>query len=86
MQGFSQKGPSHPLDIYFLKKKKKKTRKIHLISYNFMGKHAFRMASLECLAKSLLPSSKGSRFMACVLLAEAIQCTYDRKKGSYCIF
>ena len=31
------------------------TRKIHLISYNFMGKHAFWMASFQCLAKSLLP-------------------------------
>ena len=27
---------------------------IHLISYNFMGKHAFWMASFQCLAKSLL--------------------------------
>ena len=26
---------------------------IHLISYNFMGKHAFWMASFQCLAKSL---------------------------------
>ena len=48
-----------------------------------MGKHAFRIASLECLAKSLLPCSTDWRFMACVLLAEAIQCTYDRKNGSY---
>ena len=28
-------------------------RKIHLISYNFMGKHAFWTASFQCLAKSL---------------------------------
>ena len=27
---------------------------IHLISYNFMGKHAFWMASFQCLAKGLL--------------------------------
>ena len=26
------------------------TRKIHVISYNFMGKHAFWMASFQCLA------------------------------------
>ena len=26
------------------------TRKIHLISYNFMGKHAFWTASFQCLA------------------------------------
>lgn len=29
-------------------------RKIHLISYDFMGKHAFLMASFQCLARSLL--------------------------------
>ena len=29
------------------------TRKIPLISYNFMGKHAFWTASIQCLAKSL---------------------------------
>ena len=29
------------------------TRKIHLISYNFMGKHAFWTASFHCLVKSL---------------------------------
>ena len=27
--------------------------KIHLISYNFMGKHSFCTASFQCLAKSL---------------------------------
>ena len=31
----------------------KNARKIHLISYNFMGKHAFWTASFQCLAKSL---------------------------------
>ena len=56
MQGFSQKGVQPSYGHQFFEKKK---RKIHLISYNFMGKHAFRIASLECLAKSLLPSSKG---------------------------
>ena len=30
---------------------------IHLISYNFMGKHAFWMASFQCLAKSLLATT-----------------------------
>ena len=30
---------------------------IHLISYNFMGKHAFWMTSFQCLAKSLLATT-----------------------------
>ena len=30
------------------------TGKIYLISYNFMGKHAFWTASFQCLAKSLI--------------------------------
>ena len=30
---------------------------IHFISYNFMGKHAFLMASFQCLAKSLLAAT-----------------------------
>ena len=29
-------------------------RKIHFISYDFMGKHAFLTASFQCLARSLL--------------------------------
>ena len=35
-------------------------RKIHLISYNFMTKHAFQTASFQCLAKSLIRNSKFS--------------------------
>ena len=30
---------------------------IHLISYNFMGKQAFWMASFQCLAKSRLATA-----------------------------
>ena len=30
------------------------TRKIHLFSYNVMGKHAFWTASFQCLAKNLM--------------------------------
>ena len=40
---------SHPMDANF----GRKTRIIHLISYNFMGKDAFWMASFQCLTKSL---------------------------------
>ena len=47
-QGFSQKGVQPSYGWLFLEEI---TRKIHLISYNFMGKHAFSMASFQCLAK-----------------------------------
>ena len=40
---------SRPMDAHF----GRNTRKIHLIFYNFMGKHAFWTASFQCLAKSL---------------------------------
>ena len=42
---------SSPMDAHFWKKYKEF---IHLISFNFMGKHAFCMASFQCLAESLL--------------------------------
>ena len=44
-QGFSQKGVPPSFG--------RNTRKIHLIFYNFKGKHTFWMASFRCLAKSL---------------------------------
>ena len=44
-QGFSQKGVQPSFG--------RNTRKIHLIFYNFKGKHTFWMASFRCLAKSL---------------------------------
>ena len=60
MQGFSQNGVQQSYGHLFLKKKKeKKNSKINLIPYNFVRKHAFRIASLEYLAKSLLPCSTG---------------------------
>ena len=40
---------SRPMDAHF----GRNTRKIHLILYNFMGKHAFWTASFQCLAKGL---------------------------------
>ena len=43
-QGFSQKGVRPSFG--------RNTRKIHLIFYNFKGKHTFWMASFRCLAKS----------------------------------
>ena len=50
-QCFSQKGVQPSYGWPFLEEIIK--RKIHLISYNFMGKHAFWKASFLCLAKSL---------------------------------
>ena len=44
-QGFNQKGVQPSFG--------RNTRKIHLIFYNFKGKHTFWMASFRCLAKSL---------------------------------
>ena len=41
---------SRPMDTHF----GRNTRKIQLISYNFMGEHAFWTASFQCLAKSLV--------------------------------
>ena len=38
---------SHPMDAHFWRN----TLKIHLISYNFMEKHAFCMASFQSLPK-----------------------------------
>ena len=40
---------SRPMDAHF----GRKTRIIHLISYNFIRKHAFWTASFQCLTKSL---------------------------------
>ena len=42
---------SSPMNAHFWKKYKEF---IQLISYNFMGKHAFWTASFQCLAESLL--------------------------------
>ena len=42
---------SSPVNAHFWKKYKEF---IQLISYNFMGKHAFWTASFHCLAESLL--------------------------------
>ena len=48
IQGFSQKGACPA--ILWTPIFGRNTRKIHMISYNFMGKHAFWMASFQCLA------------------------------------
>ena len=42
---------SSPMDAHFWKKYKEF---IHLISYNFMAKHAFWAASFQCLSERLL--------------------------------
>ena len=42
---------SRRMDAHFFGRN---ARKIHLISYNFMAKHAFWTASFQCLGKSLL--------------------------------
>ena len=47
-QGFSQNG------VHFLKK----SRKIYLISINFMGKHASWTPTFQCLAKSLFTDTQ----------------------------
>ena len=47
---FSQEGVQPSYECPFLEELK---GKIHLISYNFMGKHSFWTASFQCLAKSL---------------------------------
>ena len=51
VQSFSQKGacPAFLWTPIF----GRNTRKIHFISYNFMGKQAFWKATFQCLAKSL---------------------------------
>ena len=50
----ARKVSSHPMDGHFQKKYKKNS----LISCSFMGKHAFWMASFQCLAKSLVGINK----------------------------
>ena len=53
-QGFIQKGVQSSYGCPFLKKYSENSIKI---SYNFMGKHAFCMASFQSLAKSLLATA-----------------------------
>ena len=50
LQGFSQEGVQPSYECPFLEELQ---GKIHLISYNFMGKHSFWTATFQCLAKSL---------------------------------
>ena len=58
---------SGPMDTHFWKKYKEF---IHLISYNFMAKHAFWTASFQYLAESLLQGNNDWQltFWECIVI------------------